>query len=73
VLRYGSYRIHYQAFCCIEVSFCCSAVFHIVVINWQIFDHVEKGENRNPFTVTTCVKVFFAVTGDFMLLYVTKF
>jgi hypothetical protein len=47
-----------SSFCCIEVSFCCSAVFHIVAINWQIFDHVEKGENRNPYTVTTRVKVF---------------
>ena len=59
--------------CRIEVSFCYFAVFHIVVINWQIFDHVEKGENRNPYTVTTRVNVFFAVTGGFMLINVTKF
>jgi len=56
-----------------EVSFCCSAVFHILAINWQIFDHVGKGENRNPYIVTTHVKVFFAVTGDFKLINATKF
>jgi hypothetical protein len=56
-----------------EVSFCCCAVFDIVAINWQIFDHVGKGENRNPYIVTTRVKVFFAVTGGFMLINATKF
>ena len=73
MLRFGSYITHCQAFCCIEVSFCCSAVFHIVVINWQIFDYIGKGENRNPHTVTTRVKVFFAVTGGFMLINAAKF
>lgn len=62
-----------SSFCCIEFSFCCSAVFRIVAINWQIFDDVEKGENRNPYTVATRVKVFFAMTGGFMLINVTKF
>jgi N-acetylglutamate synthase-like GNAT family acetyltransferase len=55
-----------------EVSFCCSEVFHIVAINWQIFDHIRKCENRNLYAVTTRVKAFFAVTGDFMLINATS-
>ena len=44
-----------------------------MTINWQVFDHVEKGENRNTYIVTTRVKVYFAVTGGFTLINVTKF
>jgi hypothetical protein len=73
VLRLGRCINHCQASCCTEGSFCRSAVFHIVAINWQIFDHVEKDENRNSYTVTTRVKVFFAVTGGFVLINATTF
>ena len=62
-----------RACCYIEVSFCCSVVFRIAKINWQIHDHVGKGENRNPHTVTTRENVFIAETGGFMLINATEF
>jgi hypothetical protein len=72
VLRMGTSVTHCVAFCCREVSFFCSAVIRIVTFHGQIFDLVGKSENRNPYTVTTRVKVLFAVTGGFMLINVTK-